>query len=377
MASGALDTIRTYPGTLRGVRVLVRVDYNTSVIDGVVQSTYRILKTLPTISYLRQSGARIILATHSAEKPPQSLGMLSGVLQKFIPHTFVSDIIGRDAKMAIEGLKDGEVLLIDNLRLHEGEKTNDGAFARSLASHAELYVNEAFSTSHRPHASLVGVPRFLPHTIGLQCAREITELSRVHDAKRPLLCIFGGAKFETKVPLIKKFLPRADKVFVGGMLVNEFFRVLGYPVGRSMLPDVRIDISREVKDPKLVIPSDVEVRNGSGIFVRRPNEVKDEDFIVDVGPETMSELGELVERAHTILWNGPLGNYERGFRQHTGELASIIAASQAHTIVGGGDTLSSVEELGIADKFSFLSTAGGAMIEFLLNGSLPGLDAVL
>lgn len=376
MAS-TIQTIRTYGGSLRGVRVFVRVDYNTSVIDGVVQSTYRIVKSLPTISYLRQSGAKVILATHSAETPAESLNDLSGVLQNFIPHTFVSDVVGTKAREASKNLKDGEVLLIDNLRLDDGEKKNDVEFSKALSALGELYVNEAFSTSHRAHASIVGVPRFLPHTIGIQCAKEIEELSLVRKSKKPLLSIFGGAKFETKIPLIKKFLSRADTVFVGGALVNEFFRVLGYPIGSSMIPRTPIDISKEIHNKKLVIPIDVEVQNKSGIFVRSLDEVREDDFIVDVGPDTMQKLESLVAEAGTILWNGPLGNYTHGFRQHTGELASMIASSSAHTIVGGGDTLSSVEELGITDKFSFLSTAGGAMIEFLLNDSLPGLDAVL
>jgi phosphoglycerate kinase len=320
---------------LAGKRVLVRVDWNDPIENGEVRDDFRIRKSLPTIELLQKVGAKVTLATH-LEPDDASVEPL----KKFLP----------------QGIE-----LLPNLRLDPREKANDPGFAQELASKADVYVNEAFSVSHRNHASIVGLPKLLPSYAGLQFIEEVENLSKLFEPKHPFLFILGGAKFETKLPLLEKFIDKADSIFIGGALANDFFKARGMDVGSSLVSDKDYGVRDLLNTGKITIPSDTTLAG---------------DRIVDAGPETLEHLIHKVSEAREILWNGPLGEYEKGHKQYTLELAKMLSESKAETIVGGADTLAAIKELNLYSRFSFVSTGGGAMIEFLANGTLPGIEAL-
>ena len=320
---------------IAGKRALVRVDWNVPIENGQVVDDFRIRKSLPTIELLQKAGAEVTLCTH-LEPEDSSVEPLV----KFVP----------------TGVK-----LLPNLRSDSREKGNDDSFAKELASGADIYVNEAFSASHREHASIVLVPKLIPSFAGLQFAEEVENLSKAFKPKHPFFFVLGGAKFETKLPLLKKFIEVADKVFIGGALANDFFKSRGMDVGSSLVSSKDLGQRDLLSTGKIMIPRDTTL---SG------------DRIVDAGPETMEDLIDKVSEAKMILWNGPLGEYEKGHKRYTLELARMIAESKAESIVGGADTLAAIKELGLFDKFSFVSTGGGAMLDFLANGTLPGIEAL-
>ncbi len=326
-----LDTI----GNIEGKRILVRVDWNVPIKDGKVVDDFRIRQSMPTLDFLQSKGARLILATHL--DPGESS---VDPLRPYVP----------------EGME-----LLENLRHHSGEKSNDAQFAQELALKADIYVNEAFSVSHREHASIIGVPKLLPSYAGLKFVNEVKHLSEAFTPEHPFLFILGGAKFDTKLPLLNKFVHTADKLFVGGALAHNFFREEGTDIKESLVSEGNFDTKALKATGKILLPSD-PVWHG--------------DRIVDAGPGTLDILKEEIDRAKFILWNGPLGAYELGFTQSTLDLAQLLAGSHAKTVVGGGDTLAAIEELNLFDTFTFVSTAGGAMLDFLANETLPGIEAL-
>ncbi len=266
--------------------------------------------------------------------------------------------------------------MMENLRRYEGEETNDGTFAQDLSRFGEIYVNEAFSCSHRSHASIVGVPKYIPGFMGLQFEEEIKNLSEAFHPEHSFLFILAGAKFSTKLPLVEKFLTLADDVFIGGALANDLFKQKGYEIGKSLVSEGDLDLSVIVKHPKTLLPTDVTVEDEGKISLKSPDTVSREDKITDAGPKTDEMLKEKIKKAKFILWNGPLGQYEKGFKEPTFTLARIIAESGVKAIVGGGDTLATIRELNLFDKFFFVSTGGGAMLDFLANETLPGIVAL-
>jgi phosphoglycerate kinase len=253
---------------------------------------------------------------------------------------------------------------------------NSSRLAAFLASLAEIYVNDAFSVCHRSHASIVSVPRLLPSYAGPLLQKEIVALSESFNPPRPFLLALSGAKFDTKLPLIEKFLDIADYIFVGGALANDIFKEKGYEVGLSLVSKVHVNLARVVASPKLIIPSDVVVQNSYESGIRNANEVAPADVIVDAGPRTSAGLSDMLQDMKFVLWNGPFGNYEKGFSQSTLDFATAITESKAKSVVGGGDTIAVIAKAGLVDKFSFVSTGGGAMLEFLANGTLPGIEAL-
>ena len=357
-----------------GTRVLVRVDFNEPVENGVVQSDYRIRQSIQTIQALRERGAKVILISHFKGTPDNSLQPIADhINQRFFSVRFVRDCIGAEPKEAIEQMVSGDVLLLENLRLHEEEKANDQTFAKRLAEHGDIYVNEAFSVSHREHASVVGIPKHLPAAAGYRLREEVNELSQVFDPPHPFVFVLGGAKFETKIPLIKKFRRRADTVFVGGAIANELYRQKGYNVGGSLVPDTEFDLKSVIESDNVMVPSRVLTN-----FNREaaPDGIGDNEGIMDAAPASLEELKPLIQNAGLVVWNGPLGDYEKKYEAGTLTLAKILANAPVRSIVGGGDTLAAIEELNILDKFSFVSTGGGAMISFLAMEDLPGLKAL-
>lgn len=364
-------------GDVRGKRVLVRVDLNVPVKDGVVADDFRIKKTLPTLELLRNAGAKIILISHCEGKESTTLTPAFEYLKKLMPVSFISQYVDDTTHGVVEALSEGEALLLENLRQYEGEKENDEAFAISLASLADFYVNEAFSASHRTHASIVGVPKHIPAYAGLLFEHEVQNLSKATNPPHPFVFILGGAKFDTKLPLVKKFIDIADTVCIGGALANNVFKELGYEVGNSVVSDGSFGLAEMYAKGNMVLPIDVVVQREDGSSdIVDPNVVQKDDVIVDAGPQTVMKFAEVVAQAKYVLWNGPLGNFEIGFKDQTLGLAQIIAESAAESVLGGADTLAAIAELGLYEKFSFVSSGGGAMLDFLANGTLPGIEVL-
>jgi 3-phosphoglycerate kinase len=305
------------------------------------------------------------------EGEKSSLRPAFGVLNNVMDSVFADTL--DTAKTLLEK---NDVVLVENLRTNVGEKANDETFAKELASLADFYVNEAFSVCHREHASIVGVPKFLPSYAGLQLEKEIYELSKVFKPAHPFVFILGGAKFETKLPLINKFIDKADFLCIGGALSNDLLKAQGKNVGVSKVSKTEIDLSAVISSKKLMGIVDVVVQNGENIETKDVDDVSDEDSIMDAGVETIKLWEEKIRDGAFILWNGPLGNFELGFDKGTLALASAVASSDAESIVGGGDTLSAIKKLNLESAFSFISTGGGATLDFLANETLPGIQAL-
>jgi len=367
-----------------GVRILVRVDFNVPIKNNLIVDDFRIRSAFPTIDYLRERGAKVILIGHLESNEPSDntfkpvvdhmnrLVADSGKKFLFVPNL-------RNASGVIENeMQNGDCVLLENLRHDEGEKKNDPKFAKALASLADVYINDAFSVSHRAHASIVGLPALLPSYTGFQLEKEIANLSKAFNPSHPFLFILGGAKFETKLPLLEKFLVIADTVFVGGALATDFFKEKGYEIGISLVSDGDFGLTKYVNNPKLMLPVDIINQNNE---VKNVDGLNSNDKCVDSGPKTLELLRSKVAVAKFILWNGPLGIYEKGFKTGTLSLAKIIAErreqdTEVESLVGGGDTIAAIAENNDESKFSFVSTGGGAMLEFLAKGTLPGIEAL-
>jgi phosphoglycerate kinase len=355
----------------------VRASLDVPIENGAVTNEFRIKKALPTIKILSERGARVIVMTHVGRDKANVTEPIFNTLTKYITLTHIEGVIGPGVERKIDSLKDGEVLLLGNLRAYEEEEQNDKAFAKTLASYADYYVNDAFAVSHRAHASIVGIPTHIPGCAGVTFEEEYTNLSRALTPEHPALFILGGAKFETKQPLIERYADLYDHVFVGGAIANDLIKAKGYEVGESLLSPVELSGTPLMRRENVLTPTDVVVGGGRGTSVVPVDDVRPDEKILDVGITSMEELEPYILNAKTILWNGPLGNYEAGFDAATKSCARVIAESDAFSVVGGGDTVTAIESLGLSDKFDFVSTAGGAMLEFLEKGTLPGIDALL
>lgn len=366
---------------LIGKKVLLRTDFNIPLgSDGVVtpEEAGRIDATLPTIQHLKKSGAKTIIISHIGRDGTDSLAPVVDYLaRKKIKVRMIDGHLQDFVHEAIETMKNGDIIMLKNLRADEGEAANGSSFARGLSRLADIYVNDAFAVSHRRHASIVGVPKFLKSYAGLLMHSEVQHLQKIQkNPKKPFVFILGGAKFETKLPLIKKYLPLADVVVVGGALQNNFFKALGYEIGTSLVDDKRYNLGGLLKTKKILLAEDVVVTSDDGVRLTTPQEVLPHEKIVDIGPETIQNIIAYFAKAKTILWNGPLGLYEEGFDESTITLAKAVAKSQAFSVVGGGDTVVTLKELRLEKKIDFISTGGGAMLEFLQKGTLPGIDAL-
>lgn len=334
-------------GEVKGRHVLVRVDWNVPLHEGKVVNDFRIRQSLPTIEHLLKAGAKLVLMSHCEGK--------EGTLEPIYKH------VKKDFLPDLTFIKESPLYLLENLRQSAEEEENAPELSKKLASLGEIFVNEAFSESHRAYASIVGVPKLLPSFAGLQFFREVQELSKAFYPKRPFLLILGGAKFSTKLPLLKKFINIADDIFVGGALAHNFFREMGKDIGDSLVSEDNFGLKELLNSGKIILPDDTIIKDNK---------------ILDVGPDTIEKLKEKISAAKLILWNGPLGSYEIGYKMATLQLAKLITESGNESIVGGGDTLAAIEELNLLDKFSFVSTGGGAMLGFLATGTLPGIEAL-
>lgn len=364
---------------LKGKRVVLRLDFNVPIQNGKIVETMRIDRALPTVEYLIKKKARVIILSHIGKDASSSLKPVVQYLSKKMNVGFVPDFRTEQARMVVDGLPEGGVVVFENLRLDDRETENDQEFAKYLASFGDVYVNDAFAVSHRAHASVVGITKYLPSYIGLLISDEIKNLSLALEPKHPFLFILGGAKFDTKMPLMKKFMKIADHVFVGGILANDFFHDVGLEVGKSVVDTYNFKLTPLLKKGKIILPSDVVVKNSDSnkTAIKNIDNVSSADTIVDVGPETIKNLAQILKKTKLVVWNGPLGYYEGGFDKGTISLLNEIAESKAISIIGGGDTAVIVEKLGLNNKLSFVSTGGGATLDYLADGKLVGIDAVI
>lgn len=358
---------------IKGTRVLLRIDVNVPIKDGRAVDDFRIRKIIPTLEYLRAEEALIVAISHHGDKGQSLrpvadlLGTLANV--RFDPECFQGGILPAH--------ENGEIILCENTRFFSGEENNDEEFAKRLALYGDIYVNEAFASSHRAHASIVGIPKFLPSYAGILFEEEVNNLSMAFDPPHPFLFILGGAKASTKLPLVEKYIDSADTIFLGGAIANNFFKAKGYEIGLSVCDELSVDLSKLLTSGKIVLPKDVRVVGNAGITIKKPDEVVVNEKILDAGPETLLDLARRVADCQFVLWNGPLGEYlTKPFDEGTIELIKILADAKAHTAIGGGDTTALISELGMESRFNFLSTGGGAMLEFLQNRTLPGIEAL-
>lgn len=376
MQTLSLRTIKDIVYT-SGMRVFVRASINVPIKEGEVQNSFRIRRSDATIRYLVDKGCRVILCGHIGRDGNESTAPIAKLLLEMgYQATHVPAVSDDRAKEAVAAMGPGSILVLENVRSDAREQKNDATFSQELASLADVYVNEAFAASHREHASIVGVPKILPSYVGLNFAHEYKTLLTMSSPRTPSLFMLGGAKFETKLPLIEKFLDVYNRVFVGGALANDFFKARGYEVGKSLVSDIDLSNSKLISHPHLLLPVDVVVTDGLQSRTCAPTEVKANEKIVDVGPESITMLAPVIAKANSILWNGPFGNYEDGFAEQTLATAKLVADSNGFAVVGGGDTITSIEKLGIEEKFGFLSTAGGAMLTFLEKGTLPAIEVL-
>src|SRR3989441_2492 len=385
---GALQKATIRDVDVAGKRVLVRVDFNVPIENGRIVDGTRIREALPTIQNLVERSARVILITHLGRPDgqvddayrttplAQRLGELMGR-----PVRHLEDCVGPSVQSAVMAMRDGEIVMLENVRFHPGETTNDAAFAKQLAALGELYVNDAFGTAHRAHASTVGIAQYLPAVAGLLMEREITTLGRIMtDPPHPLVAIIGGSKISTKIGVLRSLLRRVDRLCIGGAMACTFLKAKGLEMGRSLVEDDQLEVARSLlsSGATLVLPLDAvvapEARPGVPVKTVPVDAVPADMKVLDVGPMTVERFLQSCDGAAAVVWNGPLGVYEvPPFDHGTDALAQGLAGSDAQTIIGGGDLVAALQKRHLAERMSFVSTGGGATLEFLEGKILPGI----
>lgn len=384
-------------GNFKGKTVLVRVDFNVPMKDGVITDTTRIERSLETIQYLRDQGAKIVLLSHLGRPKGQaqeamSLAPVAKKLAEFLdsPVQFLKDdqVVSEDVKKWVKELKEGEVALLENTRFVKGEEANDDAFADQLASLGDIYVNDAFGTSHRAHASNVGLANRLPSYLGRLVEQELRAFQPVlTEPERPYVAILGGAKVSDKIGILQELVEKVDGLIIVGAMAFTFLKAMGLEVGKSLVEDDKLDLAREImekiadRDIDFILPIDVVVaKELKANIASKPVAIEDIDPELagfDIGPQTIERIKKLLMTAKTVVWNGPAGVFEvEPFEKGTQAIAEALAESPAFTIVGGGDSAAAIEQLGLAGEIDHISTGGGASLELLEGKVLPGIDAV-
>jgi phosphoglycerate kinase len=383
----AKKTIRNV--NVQNKRVLLRVDFNVPLQDGAISDDRRIRAALPTINYLLERGATVIAMSHMGrpkDKVVDKLRLtpvaarLADLLDR--PVTKLDDCVGEQVAATVAAAQPGDVILLENLRFHEGEKKNDPEFARQLAALADVYVNDAFGAAHRAHASVVGVAGHLPAVAGFLMEKELAALGgALENPAQPFVAILGGAKISGKIEVIDNLLPKVERLLIGGGMANTFFKAQGYAVGDSLVEDDALVIAEETLaqgSEKLMLPVDVVIADAfdaqAASQVVSVDRVPDGWRIMDVGPQTLKAFAGVLRQARTVVWNGPMGVFEFArFAEGTFAVAHALAEIDAVTIIGGGDSAAAIEQSGLADKMSHISTGGGASLEFLAGKTLPGV----
>ena len=378
-----------------GKKVLVRCDFNVPLSDGKITSDKRIVASLPTIKYLIKNGAKVILCSHLGRpkgefKPEFSLAPVAARLSELLGQEvkMAKDVVGESAQSLAASLKDGEVMLLENVRFHKEETKNDVEFSKKLASLADLYVNDAFGSAHRAHSSTTGVADYLPSACGYLIQKEIEFMGNaLANPKRPLVAILGGAKVSDKIGVITNLLDKCDTIIIGGGMAYTFMKALGYEIGTSLLEADRVDDAKammetaKAKGVKFIIPVDNKVGreydpNTEAMVISSDN-IPEGWMGLDIGPKTQALFADAIKGSGTVIWNGPMGVSEwENFAAGTIAVAKAVAESGAISIIGGGDSAAAVQKLGFADKMSHISTGGGASLEFLEGKELPGIAAL-
>lgn len=370
-------------------RVLLRTMLNVPVNNGKVSDTMRLIAAKPTIEYLLDQGARIILISHHSHEG-QSFKPVAEALEEILGHDvrFLPESTGPNVERAVKALKPLDILMLENLRFHPEEEANDADFAKQLASYADIFVEDDFTVCHREHASVVGIPQYLPAVAGLNVEREVETINTaLEHPKRPLVAITGGAKVSTKIPILSFLLKKVDAVFICGAMANTFMLAWNKQIGKSLAEPDQVETARKIlddaknQDKKIILPSDVVVATKldppTGVRTIWMDDVGENDIIADLGPASVGQLDEVIASAGTIIWNGPAGIFEtEEFAGGTKLIAEKIINSNAYTLVGGGDTADFVDNAGLHDKFSFVSTGGGASLELMSGNTLPGVEAL-
>lgn len=379
-----------------GKKVLVRCDFNVPQDEnGNITDTRRIRGAVPTIKYLLGHGAKVILCSHLGRpkgevNPKFSLAPVQKELSKELGTDvkLAADIIGESAKSLTSNMKEGEVVLLENVRFDKREEENDREFSKELASLAEIYVNDAFGTAHRAHSSTAGVAEFLPAVSGFLIEKEIKFLGdALNNPERPFVAIMGGKKVSDKITVINKLLDKVDTLIIGGGMSYTFFKAMGRNIGNSICEDDKLDLARELmkkaeeKNVKFLLPIDVTVANdyseNAESKIVKADEIEDGWEGLDIGTDTSKLYAETIKNAKTIMWNGPLGVFEFDkFSRGTNEMAKALSGLDATVVIGGGDSAAAVEKAGLADKMTHISTGGGASLEFLEGKELPGIECL-
>jgi len=379
-----------------GKKVLVRCDFNVPIKEGVIRDDKRIRESLRTIRYLIDHKARVILCSHLGRpagtgfEEAYSLAPIAKRLGELLGQEVImaKDVVGEDAQAKAAALQDGQVMLIENVRFFKAETKNDPAFAKQLADLAQMYVNDAFGTSHRAHASTAGVAAYLPAACGYLIQKEIDIMGKaLNDPKRPFVAILGGAKVSDKIGVINNLIEKVDTLIIGGGMAYTFTKAMGYNIGNSLCEEDKLDLAREMmqkakdKGVNFLLPVDNKVgdafKEDCQMQVVASDNIPDGWMGLDIGPKTIELFCNAVKAAGTVVWNGPMGVFEfERFAEGTFEVAKAVANSGAISIIGGGDSAAAVEKLGFADKMTHISTGGGASLEFLEGLELPGIAAL-
>ncbi len=376
---------------VKGKKVLVRVDFNVPLADGKVGDDARMVAALPTINYLLDHGAAVILCSHLGRPKgvdlTYSMKPVAEHLATLIeaPVMFAEDCIGKPAEFAAAKLQPGEVLVLENTRFHDEEKNNDPEMAKQMASLADLYVNDAFGSAHRAHASTVGVTEYLPAAAGFLLEKEIEYLGNaITEPKRPFITILGGAKVSDKIGVIENLLEKSDKILIGGGMANTFLKAQGYEMADSLVEEEVVDTAKALLDKggdKLVLPVDLVLSDAfsaeAAVQVIPVGDIPAGWRALDIGPRTIEAFSKIISGAGTVVWNGPMGVFElEPFAQGTYAIAKAVSESGSTSIIGGGDSISAINKSGLADKITHISTGGGASLEMLEGKELPGLAAL-
>jgi len=363
---------KNFTSIKEGENVLIRSSLNVPISDGKIQSTFRLEQSARTIKILSSMGVKTIVISHLGREGKS----LEKVAEKLpVKNTFIPDILGDEARSVIQNMKNGDVVVLENLRQNIKETCCDKEFAKELSKYASHFVFDDFSVAHRNHSSVVLLPQLLTSYKGVRFKEEISALSRTINPSTSSLLVLGGAKTETKIPILEKFLSRYKKVFVGGVLLNALLKRAHFSVGLSKVGE-KLPEKNIFADPKIISPVDLVVHSEKGVErVCSINDVQGDETVVDVGPSSVKNLIDGAKGADTIVWNGPLGWYEKGYQQQTKEFAEALLSVKSEVVIGGGDTVALISENDVADNV-FLSTGGGAMLYYLLHETLPVVEAL-
>lgn len=361
---------------LAGKYVVIRTSFNVPLVEGgEVRNDFRLKRALPSLEFLRNAGARTIIISHIGRGQEETLRPVFEELEKTLPLTWGGKITDDNFSEIRNQMNDGDIVVCENLRQDEREEKNDEGLAKLIASFGDLFVNDAFAEAHRNHTSTLGVAKLLPSYAGITLNEEVEHLSRMMNPEHPSLLLLGGAKFETKLVMVERYLDLYDQIFIGGALAHDIMKARGLEIGRSLVSDVSLKDSPFLWNEKILLPLDVVVREASGeIKTKTVGEILSDDVIFDQGEKTVAMLAEYIKNAKSILWNGPFGNYEHGFEWGTEAVAELVAESDGFSVIGGGDTVAAVNKLGLNEKFGFISIGGGSMLAFLGAGETDALE---